>query len=131
MLGRVIFIISLLLTAICGCGEDHGVSPSAFDYEGLPAPDSLDITPGNWQLTLSWKYPAEKADLVESYLVYRYYLTEYGKYLELADTTSSMGYTDEGLVGNVEYCYVVSAVDTNGIEGFRSEIECDFTMTPE
>lgn len=131
MLKRSIYIFTVLMITAFGCSEEHGVSPTAFDYDALPAPDSLEITPGNWQLTISWEYSPDKADLVDRFLVYRYYLTEYGEYLELADTTSNMEYTDGDLVGNVEYCYMVSAVDSNGIEGFRSEKECGFTLTPE
>ena len=41
-----------------------------------------------------------------------------------------MSYEDTGLVGHVQYCYVVSAVDTFGMEGYRSGVECATANAP-
>jgi hypothetical protein len=130
MTRRCIFILAALLIIIWGCSDEHGSSPTAFSYEALPAPQNLQLAPGDWEITLSWEYPPEKEPMVENYLVYRYYFTEYGEYIEIADTTDSKEYTDSDLIGNVEYCYMVSAVDSNGMEGRRTGIECEYAETP-
>lgn len=129
---RAILFLAVVLIMINGCSDKHGDSPTSFSRDALPAPENLVLTPGNWEINISWEYPSESQELVESFLVYRYYITAYGEYLEIADTTSAdvMEFTDQSLVGNVEYCYVVSAVDSSGMEGWRSGIECDVTLTP-
>jgi hypothetical protein len=49
--------------------------------------------------------------------------------LVLVGTTRDTAFVDSLLVGNLTYCYEVSAVDTTGFEGFRTSPQCVFVRT--
>lgn len=111
--------VTLLLLS---CGEDHGTEPGAFEFADPPVPVDLTVTPGPGSATIEWSYPAGELGRVEEFRVY--YWVEAFEAVELVGTTSAGSFVDSRLVGNLEYCYMVSAVDTNGFEGYRAGPEC-------
>jgi len=118
---RCIIIAATALLAV-SCGNDHGAEPEPFEFEDPPAPADLTVTPGPGSATIEWSYPAGDLGEVEEFRVY--YWVEAFDAVELAGTTATTSYVDSRLVGNLEYCYMVSAVDTNGLEGYRTGPEC-------
>mgnify|MGYP001825432171 CR=1 FL=1 len=114
--------------ALVSCSNDHGTEPAPFDREAPSAPTGLAVTtPAAEQARLDWSYPVEDMGSLEEFRVY-YYFPAYDV-VELAGTTTDLFYVDDQLVGNVEYCYKVSAVDTFGMEGWRTEEECAVIST--
>jgi hypothetical protein len=115
--------------ALVSCSDDHGTEPAPFDVSAPETPADLTVTPGPASATVQWSFDGDAGSL-EEFRVY-YYFSAYGL-LELVGTTEpgTTSYTDTGLVGNVEYCYVVSAVDTFGMEGARTGEECVVAGTP-
>lgn len=119
---RHALILLVLALAAASCGDDHGAEPAPFDLAYPPTPVDLTVTAGAGQATIRWSYPAGSRDLIEEFRLY-YYVEVYDV-VELLATISDTVYVDSQLVGNLEYCYKVSAVDTNGIEGWRSDAAC-------
>ena len=115
-------LMLLVLALAASCGKDHGAEPGPFDVAHPPTPTGLTVTAGAEQATIRWSYPAESRDLVEEFRLYYYF--EAFDAVELLSTVSDTVYVDSQLVGNLEYCYLVSAVDTNGIEGYRTAPAC-------
>ena len=103
------------------CSAEHGDSPAGFSFEAPEAPTGLTLTPGANQLTLEWDYPGDPAD-VSGYVVY-YYYDMYGVE-EVIDTVTATRYTDSDLIGNMIYCYKVSAIGPGDREGYRSATKC-------
>jgi len=122
-IARLILIISSIL--LMSCSADHGDSPAGFEFTAPELPADFVVTPGANQLTLDWEYPGELAE-VSVFRVY-YFYEMYGVE-ELVDTTSSTTYIDNDLIGNMIYCYRVSAVDLDGHEGLRTETICEMTQ---
>ncbi|HSG29388.1 MAG TPA: fibronectin type III domain-containing protein [Candidatus Krumholzibacterium sp.] len=114
-------ILSISVMVLLSCSDELGDSPAAFSFEAPEAPDGLEITPGPNQLVLEWTYPGDPAE-VSGYIVY-YDYEAYGVQ-EVIDTVSTTTYTDDGLIGNMIYCYKVSALNLDRIEGRRSGTEC-------
>ena len=110
------------LAALISCSNDHGTESAPFDVEAPSAPTDLSVTPGAEQATIAWDYPSEEMATLEEFRVY-YYFPSFDV-VELAGTTTDLTFVDTKLVGNVEYCYKVSAVDTFGMEGWRTDDEC-------
>ena len=115
-------MILLVLALAASCGKDHGAEPGPFDIAYPPTPTGLTVTAGVEQATIRWSYPAESRELVEEFKLYYYF--EAFDAVELLSTVSDTVFVDSQLVGNLEYCYRVSAVDTNGIEGYRTAPAC-------
>jgi hypothetical protein len=136
MVRQIVLYIVIIAFFLGGCSDDHGTSPASFNYDALSAPDSFKITPGSYSLTLNWHYSSENVALTKEFLIYAVYYTEYGEYLDPVDTVAAnVGQTDyvdtnSRLFGNAEYCYVLSAVDSSGIEGWRTETKCGITLVP-
>jgi len=122
-----IALIAVAAGILVSCSNDHGTEPAPFDVAAPPAPTGLSVTPGQESAVISWEYPPESMGSIEEFRVY-YYFPSYDA-LELAGTTTGLTYTDTRLVGNVEYCYKVSAVDTFGMEGWRTLEECAVIST--
>lgn len=125
----VIALMVVAAAAFVSCSNNHGTEPAPFDVEAPPTPTGLSVDPGSEQATISWDYPSESMGAVEEFRVY-YYFAAFNA-VELAGTVAAsdltypdLTYTDTKLVGNVEYCYRVSAVDTFGMEGKRTGEEC-------
>ncbi len=118
----IIALMVVAAAAFVSCSNDHGTEPAPFDLEAPPAPTDLSVTAGSEQATIAWDYESGNMGAIEEFRIY-YYFAAYDV-VELAGTTTSLTYIDDRLVGNVEYCYKVSAVDTFGIEGWRTDEEC-------
>ena len=116
-----IALIVVAAGAFVSCSNNHGTEPAAFDVDAPQAPTDLSVTPGTEQATITWDYDGDMGAL-EEFRVY-YYFSAFDV-VELAGTTTSTTYSDTRLVGNVEYCYKVSAVDTFGMEGWRTDEDC-------
>jgi hypothetical protein len=123
MLRKIAIALTVVAAAaLVSCSNDHGTEPAPFSMEAPPTPTDLSVTAGTEQATLTWDYPPESEGALEEFRVY-YYFPVYDA-VELAGTTTDMSYVDDHLVGHIEYCYKVSAVDTFGIEGWRTAEEC-------
>ena len=123
----IALVLVSLVVALSSCSEQHADLPTEFAFTPPPTPTNLSAVPGPERCTLSWSYPAEALPLISEFRVYEYY----GDYdlLQLVGTTSETTFVDTLLIGNLYYCYKVSAVDANGIEGWRTEDECAFVTT--
>jgi len=115
----VIFAV-LLVLAGAGCSDEHGNSPTSFNYEPLSAPDNLEAEPGAESITLTWTHSGQYRE----FYIYMMYYSGTEAVLQPVDTTSSTSSTVGGLVPNLEYCFIVSAVDSSGMEGWRSSEAC-------
>lgn len=125
---RYILISAILLMVItAGCSKDHSDLPTGFIYDPPSVPTDLDVTGGAELASLSWDFPGEELDEISEFRIYYYY--EYYGIQELIGTTTETSYVDSFLVGNLQYCYQVSAVDSTGLEGYRTEAECAFVGT--
>jgi hypothetical protein len=120
----ICFLGSLIL-ALSSCGNDHGTEPLPIDTVAPPRPTGLTVTPGPSEAMVQWSHA--DLDLVEEFRIY-YYLEVYDQQQFIAATPDTF-FLDSLLVGNLEYCYIVSAVDTNGIEGYRTSAECALVET--
>jgi hypothetical protein len=110
----------LLIVLLAGCSDEHGSSPTAYDYDPLSAPDSLEAEPGVESISLSWSHPGGYRE----FIIYFVYYSGAEAIHQAVDTTSVTTVTVDELVPNLEYCFSVSAVDSSGIEGWRSEEVC-------
>lgn len=110
----------LLAVSFLACGADHDNLPTAFECSPPPVPVDLSATVQSGEVLLAWGHA--DPGIVSEYRVY-YFYEAYGM-IEFIGSTTEMQYRDDDLVPNVEYCYVVSAVDTNGLEGYRTESLC-------
>lgn len=123
--------IALALAAaallLVSCGRDHADLPTAFMYDPPPTPTNFSAAPGPERCALSWSYPPEAVSSLREFRVYLYY--EYYGLLELVGTTTGTTFVHDRLVGNLVYCYAVSAVDTTGLEGWRTESVCALVPT--
>ena len=122
-IARLTLIIPLLL--VMSCSADHGDSPTGFEFSAPDSPTAFTVTPSPNELTLEWDYPGDLAEVSE-FRVY-YYYEMYGLE-EFVGTASGTTYTDTDLIGNMIYCYKVSAVDLDGHEGLRTETICEMTQ---
>lgn len=120
-----------LIAAICSgiillgaCAKDHTDLPTGFTYDPPPTPTGLSVADGGESATVSWEYPSESMGALGEFRVYYYY--ELYEMMELIGTTTETSFIDSLLVGNLYYCYSVSAVDTAGLEGWRAESVCEF-----
>jgi len=120
----MLFVIAAVAVS---CGKDHGSAPEPFDVVAPPAPFDLAVEPGREQATITWSYQPASRALVDRFRIY--YFFEVYDILELIASTADTYYVDERLVGNLRYCYVVSAVDTNGVEGWRTPAVCAIIET--
>ncbi len=122
MIRAMIYIVTIAMVCFVSCSKNHEGLPTGFVYEPPPTPSDFQATAGVEQVQLSWDYPAESLPTLLEFRVY-YYYSIYDM-VELVDTTTDTEYTDTRLIGNVEYCYRVSAVDTSGLEGWRTASQC-------
>ena len=127
MKGLLLVMVVSVAVLTVGCGKEHEDQPTSFNYDPPSDPLDFEVTGGNQQSIMNWDYPPEEIGGIEEFRVY-YYFESYG-IIELVGTSSATNYTDTQLVGNLTYCYQVSAVDTNGLEGNRTEAICVFVGT--
>lgn len=118
----LIFII--LVTG--SCGREHHDLPVGFKYNPPETPTNLQVEPGMGKATLTWSYPEQLLEGVEFKV---YYYSEIYNMIELVATTADTIFVDSTLIGNMEYCYKVSAVDSTGLEGYRTDHVCEIINT--
>ena len=124
------FAVYLLIAAVgvcLSCGKDRENLPTGFAYSPPPAPQDLVVVGGREASTISWSYPASSRPLIKEFRVYQY--LEAYDLVQLVGTTRDTTFTDSFLIGNLYYCYKVSAVDTTGFEGWRTASECTFVYS--
>jgi fibronectin type 3 domain-containing protein len=124
----MIFVFIFCAALLAGCSDEIGDSPTAFNFDAPPTPAGIIATAGDYQVSLEWDYPEEDLGALKEFRIYYYY--EMYDQLELVGTTTETSFTHTGLVPNLEYCYKVSAVDTLGMEGWRSEKACATPTAP-
>jgi len=124
----LVMVVSVAVLAV-GCSKEHEGLPTSFIYDPPSVPLNFEVTGGNQQAVLDWDYPSEEMGEIEEFRVY-YYFEGYD-IVELVGTTNETNFTDIQLVGNLTYCYQVSAVDTSGLEGYRTEAVCAFVGTSD
>jgi hypothetical protein len=122
-----LYIVVFLVLITASCGNDHGQQPAPFNIDPPARPTGLTVTPGPGEAMVEWGYAGGDLDLVSEFRIY-YYFDVIGEAEFIAATTDTF-FLDSQLVGNLEYCYTVSAVDTNGIEGWRASAECALIET--
>lgn len=116
------------IAALCiSCGKDHTDLPTGFAYDPPPTPSNLVVTGGEELSTIRWSYPAIARGSIGEFRVYEYF--ESYDMIALVGTTTDTVFVDSLLIGNLGYCYKVSAVDTSGFEGWRTESVCAFVRS--
>jgi hypothetical protein len=116
------------IAALCiSCGTDHQNLPTGFAYDPPPTPTNLLVVGGEERSTITWSYPATARASIGEFRIYEY-IASYDM-LELIGTAADTVFVDSLLIGNLGYCYKVSAVDTSGFEGWRTESECAFVRS--
>lgn len=123
---RLITIALMTFSLLCtaSCSSDHGDSPAAFEFEVPQTPTGLTVSsPAGFQAHLEWDYPSELMDDISGFNVY----IDYGGYyeLELIATVMTTSCNVEDLMGNLVYCFRVSAVGLDGLEGWRTDSVCE------
>lgn len=122
-----VYLIVASVALTISCGKDHDNLPASFAFEAPPMPTNVVVTGGHELSTISWCYPSESRSLIEEFRVYQY--IESCETIALVGTTTDTVFVDSLLIGNLYYCYEVSAVDTTGLEGWRTESACAFVRT--
>jgi hypothetical protein len=127
-MNRVSVICSIfMLMSLAACSKNHENLPTGFAYTPPTTPTNLQVEGGAERATLTWSYPADEIETLEEFRVY-YYVEAYDL-LQLIGTTSDSTYVDSVLVGNLVYCYSISAVDSTGLEGWRTPTVCEFVYS--
>jgi hypothetical protein len=124
-----LFVLIATVGLCLSCGTDHENLPTGFAYNPPPTPENVAVVGGHESSTISWSYPAEARASIGEFRVYQY--SEAYNVVQLVGTTADTAFTDSLLVGNLYYCYKVSAVDTTGFEGWRTPSVCAFVRTAD
>jgi len=127
MRSLVLFLLAAAVALHLSCSKDHQNLPTGFAYDPPPTPTNLVATGGEEVSTISWSYPAAARASIGEFRVYQY--VEVYDMLQIIGTTSDTVFVDSLLIGNISYCYKVSAVDTTGFEGWRTASACAFVKT--
>jgi hypothetical protein len=109
------------------CGADHRDLPTGFAYVPPATPTNLVVVGGEETSTIRWSYPAAELASISEFKVYEY--IESYDMLQLVGTTTDTVFVDSLLIGNLAYCYEVSAVDESGFEGWRTPPACAFVRS--
>lgn len=120
-------VAAALALAAVSCGADHSDLPTGPEHPALAAPTGVTLAPGAEICRVSWSYPAAALPLVKEFRIYQYF-TGYD-IAELVGVTADTSFVDSFLVGNLYYCYEVSAVDSSDFEGWRTSPICAFVPT--
>ena len=123
----LIGLLILLLFLLPACSKEHTDLPTGFRYNPLPAPYDVTVEGRNEMAVISWRFSPEKINSVKEFRVYQY--IEAYDMIQLIGVTADTVYTDSLLIGNLLYCYKVSAVDSSGFEGWRSAESCGFVLS--
>jgi hypothetical protein len=123
------FLLAAIAALGVSCSEEHQDLPAGFAYDPPATPTGLTVVGGEEQATVRWSYPAGERGAVGEFRVYEYY--ESYDMIELVGTTTDTVFVDSLLIGNLGYCYKVSAVDTADFEGWRTESVCAFVRSKD
>jgi hypothetical protein len=116
------------IAALCiSCGKDHRDLPTGFAYDPPATPTNLVVVGGEEMSTITWSYPASELAAISEFRVYEY--IESYDIIQLIGTTTDTVFVDSLLIGNLGYCYEVSAVDASGFEGWRTGSVCAFVRS--
>jgi hypothetical protein len=116
------------IAALCiSCGTDHKDLPTGFAYDPPPTPTNLVVTGGEELSTIRWSYPVPALASIREFRVYEY-IASYDM-VQLVGATTDTVFVDSLLIGNLGYCYKVSAVDRSGLEGWRTASACAFVRS--
>ena len=113
--------------AVTGLGSFNGANLYA-DLIGPAAPTGLSATPSNGQVTLNWTASAGSV----SYYNVKSSTSSTGPFtvISTANAVTGSSYTDNGpFTSGTTYYYVVSAVNTVGVEGANSTSPASATLT--
>lgn len=120
MRARILLRLSLIvLPLLClwllgGCTEEIAKPVQTDRIEGAPEiPRNLATAVGDGQVNLSWSV-TEPAKIAR-YIIYRGDTASSGP--QIIDSTAQTSYVDEGLRNGLRYFYLVSAVNSSGLEG--------------
>ena len=127
MRSLALYLVMAAIALSASCSEDHQNLPTSFAYDPPPTPVDLIATGGEESSTIRWSYPAEARPSVLEFRVYQY--IELYDMVQLVGTTADTVFIDSLLVGNLVYCYKVSAVDMTGFEGWRTASACALVRT--
>ncbi len=123
------FVLAGIAALCVSCSAEHQDLPTGFAYDPPATPAGLTVTGGEEQATIRWSFPAVERSSVGEFRVYEYY--ESYDMIELVGTTTDTVFVDSLLIGNLGYCYKVSAVDTAGFEGYRTASVCAFVRSKD
>ncbi|MBN1165256.1 MAG: fibronectin type III domain-containing protein [Candidatus Krumholzibacteriota bacterium] len=126
-----IAVLGLIISTVftIACSNEHGDSPTAFKYDPPASPTDLTATDGVGEIDLQWNYPPSLMGEISGFIVY-YHVAMYG-ILEPIDTVENVtSFKDENLPYNYRFCYLVSALDTSGLEGWRMGPVCGNSLSP-
>ena len=121
------YVLAAIAALCISCGKDHQDLPTGFAYDPPPTPTNLVVTGGKELSTITWSYPAIARASIREFRVYEYYAAY--DMTELIGTTTDTVFVDSLLIGNLGYCYKISAVDTSGFEGWRTGSVCAFVWS--
>ncbi|HEX9916485.1 MAG TPA: fibronectin type III domain-containing protein, partial [candidate division Zixibacteria bacterium] len=113
-------IILALLISMCLLGCSRKIKNPVSDYgemEAPPTPQSVIVLVGDSKVELNWE--VSDSSKVERFKIYRSDTSSITPFL--IDSCFGFSYVSRGLKNGKEYFYQVSAVDSNGFEGYRSE----------
>ncbi|MBN1662623.1 MAG: Ig-like domain-containing protein [Deltaproteobacteria bacterium] len=115
---QVTLFIWFLLIILTGCGGDVNSSDSS-GSAAVPVPTGLTVTAASYsQIDLSWT----ASDGATGYKIYRG-----GTYLKSVTTTST---SDTELTASTNYCYSVSAYNSEGNDSAQTSQRCATTNNP-
>jgi len=120
-------MFGVLMTLLVSCGTDHENLPTAFEFTPPPTPTNVVAEAGEERSILHWSYPAEARTSIKEFNVYEYFQPY--DMIALIGTTTDTSFVDSLLIGNLSYCYRISAVDTTGLEGWRTASVCTFVRS--
>ncbi len=110
-------IIAFLFLGILACEHDI---PSEFSVDDLPdapaAPANVKIQVGDRVLELSWD--AVGSTSISKYFIYRSITSPDS--MELLDSATTTGFTDNNVQNGIRYFYEITALSTADIEGIPS-----------
>jgi hypothetical protein len=122
-----LFLLAATVALCHSCSTDHRDLPTGFAYDPPPTPTDVVATGEEESSRISWSYPAAARASIGEFRVYQY--LEAYDLLQIVGTTTDTVFVDSLLIGNVMYCYKVSAVDTAGFEGWRTASVCAFVKS--
>ena len=108
------------------------------EFEPL-APENLNLISGQNNIQLTWDSVLGFGDPIGGaasfYNIYRFGIDDYDidniTNNDIISSSNSSSYSDYNLNDNIYYCYAVSAVNSEGLEGLRSQVLCQNTLDTE